>query len=214
MNSTRRALLTCVGSALVSTVFKPACAAARVPICSFSIHGGWSDTAGRRILARTTDSGDQSGIPQIVSRIENKLGFSADIEVLITRNHEDNAFATLVNGRKFLVVDTAFVDDANRIAGTDWAAIEIIAHEIGHHIAGFADDSYVCELNADYWSGQALQRLGAGEDATKKSMLAVGDPSDTATHPNKYRRADIVAKGWADAKASTIDWSHCERCRG
>jgi hypothetical protein len=151
---------------------------------------------------------------QVVARIEDALGFSVEIEVFMTKKHEDNAFVTIVEGRKLLVVDAAFIEDANAAADTNWAAIEIIAHEVGHHIAGFSGDSYVCELNADYWSGQALQRLGAGEEAARKSMLAVGDPVDTTTHPNRNRRAEIISQGWTDAKAGTIDWSHCKKCHG
>src|SRR5207302_1886548 len=81
---------------------------------------------------------------------------------------EDNAFATIASGRKVLVVDVDFLDQLNRVSRTQWAAIQVIAHEIGHHIAGFLPNPHLSELSADYWSGQALQRLGSSETAARK----------------------------------------------
>ncbi len=213
MSWTRRRVLKGASCVALAMSCAPA-RAQRLPICCFSARAGWSKSARNAIDAIPADAQDGSGVPQIVARVEQSLGFSVQIEVFLTKNREDNAFATLSNGRKLLVIDPAFMDEANRTSGTDWAAVEIIAHEIGHHIASFSDDSYIDELNADYWSGQTLQRLGSSQDAATKSMLALGDPEDTSTHPNRRRRATMVAQGWADAKADVINWSHCDHCRG
>ena len=212
MIATRRQFLACACAGLLAA--RPARAQGRLPFCCYSARDGWSKQGKSRIEATPAEAGDASGVPQIVDRIERSLGFSVEIEVFITANREDNAFATLVEGRKLLVVDAEFIEQANRDAGTDWAAVEIIAHEVGHHIASFSDDSYVDELNADYWSGQTLQRLGASVDAAARSMMATGDPSDTATHPNRKRRAQVVAEGWRDARAGVIDYRRCVNCRG
>ncbi|TYO68400.1 hypothetical protein FXV83_00785 [Bradyrhizobium hipponense] len=140
------------------------------------------------------------------------LGFKVDFDIFIAEK-EDNAFASVANGHKILVVDVGFVSKMNRVAGTEWGAIQIIAHEVGHHIAGFGGDRHRNELNADYWSGQACQRLGSAKDAAEKAILAVGTDADTPSHPNKRRRADIIGQGWEDAKLGKIDYSFCDNCR-
>lgn len=186
-------------------------ALAAQPICLFSITNGWNANA-HEFISRQARTDDPSGVPEVVDKIMSSLSFRADFDIYIAEN-ENNAFATVSNGRKLLVVDVGFVRNINRIAGTEWGAIQVIAHEVGHHIAGFSDDRHRSELNADYWSGQVCQRLGSARDAAQRTILAVGSPVDTPTHPNKQRRADIIGRGWDDAKVGRIDYSFCNDCR-
>jgi hypothetical protein len=148
----------------------------------------------------------------VVDQIEKKLQFEAEIDVLIAAN-ENNAFATVANGKRLLVVDVGFIRKLNHQTGTEWSAIQVIAHEMGHHIAGFSDNAHRNELNADYWSGQALQRLGSALDAASVTILTVGTEFDTQSHPNKYRRAEVIEEGWKDSASGNVDYSHCLNCR-
>ena len=95
------------------------------------------------------------------------------------------------------------------MVGTQWAAIQVIAHEVGHHIAGFSHNRHQSELDADYWSGQTLQRLGSAKEAAIQAILTVGTDQDTASHPNKHIRATTIERGWVDAYQQKIDRSHC-----
>jgi hypothetical protein len=146
-----------------------------------------------------------------VARIRDHLSILPNFEILIAQ-HENNAFATVAGGKKILVVDVDFLESVNSMARTQWAAIQIIAHEVGHHISGFLSDRHKSELNADYWSGQTLQRLGAAEYASTAAILTVGSEVDTQTHPNKYKRAEIIKRGWNDASRNYIDYSFCQGC--
>ena len=141
-----------------------------------------------------------------------KLSVTAKFNIYIAEN-EDNAFATVADGQKILVVDVGFLEKLNRLSGTEWGAIQVIAHEIGHHIAGFIADRHRSELNADYWSGQSLQRLGSDRRAATRAIMAVGTENDTPTHPNKHRRAAVIEQGWQDASEGLIDYSFCTACR-
>jgi hypothetical protein len=181
------------------------------PFCQYSLQGGWSDDGPEEYVTRTAQQNDRSGVPQVVRRIRDRLSITPSFEILIAQN-EHNAFATVAGGRKILVVDVDFLESVNRIAGTEWAAIQIISHEVGHHISGFLSDRHKSELNADYWSGQTLQRLGAAESASTAAILTVGSEVDTPTHPNKYKRADVIRRGWIDANRNYIDYSFCEDC--
>jgi hypothetical protein len=207
----------CVACGLIvaaaAPVFATVAHASGPPFCEFSVEAGWGGTRRREYIVREARDDDSSGISNVVSRIMGALSFNADFDVYIAE-HENNAFATVARGRKILVVDVGFVAGLNQRTGTQWAAISVIAHEIGHHIAGFSGDRHRCELNADYWSGQSLQRLGSGRDPAMRALLLVGNDQDTPTHPNKRRRAQIVARGWDDASQGRIDYSFCDECRG
>jgi hypothetical protein len=192
--------------------FGRANAASATPFCKFSIRDGWG-RGGSEYITGKADGNDRSGVRQVVNRVEKVLSFDVPIDVYLAAN-EDNAFATVANGRKILVVDVGFVEKLNRIAGTEWGAIQVIAHEVGHHIAGFTATQHKNELNADYWSGQSLQRLGSSKEAASKAILAVGTETDTDSHPNKYLRARTIEQGWQDAHAGRIDYSFCVDCKG
>lgn len=185
--------------------------AGKLALCRFSLTDGWSNYAPSQYITHKAKANDKSGVPQIVERIKSKLSFQNNIDVMIA-NDENNAMATVAGGKRLLIIDVGFLSKMNGIAGTNWGAIQIIAHEVGHHIAGFSSDNHRAELNADYWSGQALQRLGSSEAVSTKAIMAVGTEEDTESHPNKYRRSDMILAGWNDAKNNKIDYTKCDYC--
>ncbi|WAC24917.1 hypothetical protein [Blastomonas sp. SL216] len=214
MKLTRRAFATsgliCGADLCCGGLVTPVYAQRAIPFCGFSLEDGWT-AYGREFVTREARGNDRSGVPQIVRRILEELGLDYDFRILITED-EDNAYATVAGGRKILGIDVDFLDRLNDQVGTEWSAIQVIAHEVGHHIAGFDTDSHRGELNADYWSGQALQRLGSSSDAAQAAILAIGSERDTSSHPNKYRRAAVIARGWDDASNDIIDRSFCQDC--
>lgn len=185
--------------------------AAGLPFCRFSLRDGWSNAGPEEYITHRAGPKDKSGVPQVVSRIRHTLSITPTFDILIAES-EDNAFATVAGGKKILVVDVGFLEKINGIAGTQWAAIQVIAHEVGHHIAGFGPEPHKSELNADYWSGQALQRLGAALHASVAAILAVGTDFDTASHPKKTTRAGVIERGWTDAARGAMDYSFCLSC--
>lgn len=179
--------------------------------CEFSVRRGWNANKSEYITHRAGPN-DRSGVPQVINRIYEVLSIKPHIDIYLAER-EDNAFATVAGGRKIIVVDVNFVESVNKRAGTGWGAIQVIAHELGHHIAGFSEDRHKAELNADYWSGQALQRLGSSRAAAVRAIMALGSEEDTDTHPSKHRRAPTIQRGWDDAAANKVDHSFCEDCR-
>jgi len=211
--ATRRDLfreVTCVGLLGLSSRRAQSYSPER-PFCRFSLLDGWTATGPAEYITRQAGPTDESGVPQVINRIRASLSIRPKIEVFIAKD-EDNAFATVAGGRKILVADVGFLEKINQIAGTEWAAIQVLAHEVGHHIAGFISDRHRCELNADYWSGQVLQRLGSDRNAAVKAIMSVGTETDSSTHPNKYRRASTIKRGWDDADNNTFDYSFCDQC--
>ncbi|MDQ3535130.1 MAG: membrane-binding protein, partial [Bacteroidota bacterium] len=47
-----------------------------------------------------------------------------------------NAAAVNYGGKRFILYDPAFMANIQNATQTDWAAISILAHEIGHHLNG------------------------------------------------------------------------------
>lgn len=189
------------------------------PFCGFSLKG----TTGRyyyeeqeqQYITRKAKPGDRSGIPDVVAEIEKELGINAGISVYIATD-ENNCFATIGRGgERMLIADHMFLNKVNQISGTQWAAISIIAHEVGHHIAGFSrrPTQLESELDADYWSGYALQKLGSGKSAAARCILRFGTEQDSDSHPNKYKRAAAIKMGWDDAEKGSFDPDRCEGCQ-
>jgi SepF-like predicted cell division protein (DUF552 family) len=215
MNGFSKILITTIVWCLTSAATQ----AGPLPFCQFSVDGGWSNKPSAGFLnkessyiVRKASLKDKSGIPEIISKIEKSLSISVPIDVYIAED-EDNASATIMNGKKVIIADVDFLDEINSTSKTEWGAIQVLAHEVGHHIAGFDSDSHRGELNADYWSGQVLQRLGAARSASTRAILAVGTDFDTNSHPAKNKRAKIIAQGWDDAAQDYIDYSFCLDCR-
>lgn len=183
--------------------------------CGFSLKNGYyyNDKA-QEYITREAKLGDKSGIPDVVKEIKNKIGMTVPIYVYIAKE-EDNCFATIAEGgKRVIIADQLFLNKVNKSSGTEWAAISILAHEIGHHIAGFnrRSSQLESELDADYWSGYALQKLGASKDASVKCIMRFGTEHNTSSHPNKHSRSSTIKQGWDDALNGAYDQDRCESC--
>lgn len=178
----------------------------------YSLEHGWSDTGPSEFITHQAGPKDKSGIPQVISKIKEALQINTNFQVFIAKS-ENNAFAAVANGQKILVVDVDFLVNLNKQSKTRWAAIQVVAHEVGHHVAGFSNNAHRNELNADYWSGLVLQRLGASRDSAVRAILTVGSEVDTPSHPNKKTRAETIARGWDDALKGSVNFSFCDGCQ-
>ena len=183
--------------------------------CGFNLKKGFYNIGQtREYITKEARLGDDSGIPDVIQEIQTTLNFNIPIKVFIAKE-EDNCFAsTGNNGVRMIIADQLFLNRVNKASGTKWAAISIIAHEIGHHIAGFTKNASQLdsELDADYWSGYILRKLGASKEASVKCILHFGTEYDTNSHPNKYSRAATIKQGWDDAVKGSYDHSRCESC--
>ena len=78
-----------------------------------------------------------------------------------------------------------------------------MAHEVGHHLNGHTLSDVGSrpkrELEADYYSGFILQRLGANLDDARVAMLKLGSDSGSRTHPARHDRLAAIGNGWMKA---------------
>ncbi|GAB2516651.1 M48 family metalloprotease [Spirosoma aerophilum] len=167
-------------------------------ICSYTGGKVSSDV----VCSPTTPSNGHA--EKVVDRILKPIGLLRNFKVIECSN-TDNCFATVLKGQRFIVYDGAFMQQIEEETETDWSAISIMAHEIGHHLQGHTIDGRggqpIKEIEADKFSGFVLHQLGASlEDATV-AVRALGDEHATSTHPAKPARIDAIRKGWLEAEA-------------
>ena len=115
----------------------------------------------------------------------------------------DNAAATIEGTTRYILYNQTFMREILSSGGSDWKAMSILAHEVGHHLNGHTLDERgsrpTIELEADYFSGYVLQKLGASLRDAQAAMEEFGSEEGTLTHPPKHDRLAAVANGWSKA---------------
>lgn len=143
----------------------------------------------------------------VLAEVADAVGL--DRRPVIFRASVDAARAVFIDGREAIVYNPDFLVEVNERAGTPWAAVSVIAHEIGHHYYGHSREridelpSGVLrqrELDADYFSGFALARMGASIEDAEAAQQALFDEHETPTHPSSASRLDAITEGWLDGR--------------
>ena len=141
-------------------------------------------------------------------RIMDASGLRADFEIEVAPG-EDNAYATIKRcGRlgacRVIIYDPEFLRDIERRTD-EWGPISIMAHEVAHHLQGHSvhggGSNPPDELDADFFSGFILQKLGASLESAQAAMRLIADPSGSSSHPPRRERLEYIARGWRKAAA-------------
>lgn len=144
----------------------------------------------------------KSIINDIVSAMNLKVNFE------VREANVPNAGAVFFNKKRYILYNPNFIKQIDRATGTDWAAVSILAHEIGHHVKGhvFADNggsSHENELEADEFSGLVLKKMGASLEDAQIAMRLISGNRASSTHPGKSDRLEAIAKGWNEGAVLT-----------
>ena len=142
-------------------------------------------------------------------RIMDASGLRADFEIVVAPG-EDNAYATLAHpcgrlaGCRVIIYDPEFLRDIERRTD-EWGPISIMAHEVAHHLQGHSvhggGSNPPDELDADFFSGFILQKLGASLESAQAAMRLLASPRGSSTHPPRRERLEYIARGWRKAAA-------------
>lgn len=115
------------------------------------------------------------------------------------QNGINNAYATIMNNRRYIIYDNVFLESLDSYAKTKWASISVLAHEMGHHYRNHVVDSKGStppkEIEADYFSGYVMAKLGASLDEAIRGMSLIASPQASSTHPGKADRLNAISKG-------------------
>ena len=115
-----------------------------------------------------------------------------------------NAAAVLQpDGSRLILYNTLFIDEIRARTGRYWSLISIMAHEVGHHLAFHLAkniEDHEAELEADYFSGYILAKMGAGKEDALSAMNEIAADEATKTHPARKERLQAIAAGWKNGR--------------
>lgn len=146
------------------------------------------------------------GARDIIKEIIDVVGLKPRFEV--READVDNAAAVIYNGQRYILYNRQFVAAVNNAVKTDWAAVSILAHEIGHHLNGHtlsrSGSNPQDELEADEFSGFVLRKMGASLADAQAAMRLLSDEEGSYTHPGRSARLTSISKGWQSANDQII----------
>ena len=141
-----------------------------------------------------------------INNISNRVNWQENFQVR-EQNGINNAYATIIRNQRYIVYDNNFLERLDHYAGTKWASISVLAHEMGHHyynhMVSGSGSTQPKELEADFFSGYAMAKMGASLAEAKAAMSQIASPGGNASHPAKANRLDAITKGWNNAKGIT-----------
>ncbi len=123
------------------------------------------------------------------------------------QNGINNAYATVIRNQRYIVYDNNFLENLDAHAGTKWASISVLAHEMGHHYRNHVVDRQGStppkELEADYFSGYVMAKMGASLDEARAAMSKIAAARGSGSHPGRADRLSAIAQGWNQASGTS-----------
>ena len=106
---------------------------------------------------------------------------------------------------QLIMWDPDFMEELDRSAGTKWASVAVLAHEIAHHANNDTGQGRLPahkrreqELYADRWAGQRLRSFGARRNEAVAVFAQMGEGGET--HPPSRQRVAAAGEGWDRAE--------------
>lgn len=141
-------------------------------------------------------------IATMLDRINWKENF-----IIQEQNGINNAYATIIRNQRYIVYDNIFLENLDAYAGTKWASISVLAHEMGHHYRNHVVDTRGStppkEIEADYFSGYVMAKLGATLNEARAAMGQIATERASSSHPAKSDRLNAISQGWNYAQGGT-----------
>jgi len=156
---------------------------------------------GEKVTGNITAYDADAETKTLVTEIMAVIGLKANFELRVA--NVPNAAAVLIKGKRYILYNPKFMEQINATTGTNWAAISILAHEIGHHLNGHTLDNVgsrpKTELEADEFSGFVLRKMGATLGDAQAVMSVIASLKGSHSHPAKKDRLAYIATGWNNA---------------
>ncbi|MBB1284589.1 M48 family metalloprotease [Flavisolibacter sp. BT320] len=122
------------------------------------------------------------------------------------QNGINNAYAAIIRNQRYIVYDNNFLENLDAYSGTKWASISVLAHEMGHHYRNHVVDRQGStppkELEADYFSGYVMAKMGASQAEALAAMEKIAATRGSASHPARADRLSAIAQGWNAASGT------------
>lgn len=159
----------------------------------------------------------------VMNDIVNVIGLVPNF--VVEPGNVPNAAAWIHESKRYVLYNPTFIQNVRDDTRTDWGAISIMAHEIGHHLNGHTltktGSRPGTELEADEFSGFVLRKMGATLEEAQVAIRLLASPQGSTTHPPRHQRLEYIARGWRraddmmatgqpDLEASTASSSNVE----
>lgn len=174
--------------------------AAMLQACSY-------DGAPLSVSAEALAAGREGAGADAVAAIMKFTGLPQNFKVV--EGNVPNAAAMIVLGpqkipERVIAYNAGFMRRVREATlNSDWAALSIMAHEIGHHLSGHTlvpgGSQPPVELEADKFSGFVLSKMGAALDEAQKAVATLVPEADGPTHPGRVKRLAAVEAGWSES---------------
>lgn len=152
--------------------------------------------------SRTAEPGSRDIIKEIIDVVGLQPRFQ------VQEANVENAAAVIYGGQRYILYNRQFLAAVNNAVKTDWAAISILAHEIGHHLNGHTlsrgGSNPSDELEADEFSGFVLRKMGASLAEAQAAISLLSQERGSHTHPGRSVRLASISKGWHNADEQMI----------
>jgi len=179
-------------------------------LISYQLYGqnlicGLSTVEKNMIQCLTDGSSENSSNSNIVKLICEEIGIAPNFVYKNCPNTQ-NAAATinpLKNNARYIIFDNVFFTSMYK--NNNFSSLFIIAHEIGHHLNGHLipknynniTEIQKQELEADYFAGYIMFKLGAKENDIISTINKFPEPTSSYdTHPKNAMRIKYALKGY------------------
>jgi hypothetical protein len=164
-------------------------------------NNNYPETEGNYIIS--TDIPDAR---QMLSEIMNVVGLKPNFELKKAKVANIEAFIS--HRKRYILYNPEFINRINKATKDKWAAIALMAHEVGHHLNGHtikkSGSTPTLELEADEFAGFVLHKLGATLEQAQEVMKYIAGNEASKTHPSKTSRMLAIQNGWSKAANSEV----------
>lgn len=141
------------------------------------------------------------GAPELFLEIIKVTGLQPNFELREAKVL--NIEASVSHRKRYILYNPFFITQVNNITKDKWAALALLAHEIGHHLNGHtirkSGSKPQLELEADEFAGFILYKLGASLQQAQEVMKYIAKTEQSGTHPARSSRMIAIEKGWNTA---------------
>ncbi|MEP7372184.1 MAG: hypothetical protein ABI675_02275 [Chitinophagaceae bacterium] len=154
--------------------------------------------ASKTVLFNIPDAGE------MLSEIMKVTGLAPNFE--LKEANVQNVEAAICHRKRYILYNPEYISWLNNATNSKWAAITILAHEIGHHVNGHTirkgGSRPLLELEADEFAGFVLFKLGDSLEQSQDVMKYIAKTNASKTHPARYSRMLAIENGWNKAASS------------
>jgi len=157
--------------------------------------------SGGQLPSELTLQASDSELANAVAYILGYTGLRSNF--IVESSNVADAVAILSGTTRYVVYNKDVMKALNERAGNKWAAVAVLAHEVGHHLQGHTLQSGGSrpkeELEADHYAGFILERMGVTPQVASSAINKLVNDMPTATHPGRTERMDSLTAGWWEA---------------